>query len=159
MILSSNKGQIFTPDFIVATVTFLAIMVMLYTHTENVYERLNTQEELIYYENLVSVTDLLLLYHGYPKYWNTSNVEVLGLAERPNYLNKTKVEMLSSMSDAKIKQLLGIEGMNFYFSIENSTDKIVEKGSTDWSGAENLYIVNRNAVMNGTSVKLKLLVW
>ena len=157
--MSSNKAQIFTPDFIVATVTFLVIMVMLYTHTENMYERLNTQEELIYYENLVSVTDLLLLYHGYPKYWNTSNVEVLGLAERPNYLNKTKVEMLNSMSDAKIKQLLGIEGMDFYFSIENSTDKIVEKGTMDWSGAENLYIVSRNAVMNGASVKLKLLVW
>ncbi len=157
--MSSNKAQIFTPDFIVATVTFLVIMVMLYTHTENMYERLNTQEELIYYENLISVTDLLLLYPGYPEYWNATNVEVLGLAERPNYLNKTKVEMLNSMSDAKIKQLLGIEGMNFYFSIENSTDKIVEKGTMDWSGAENLYIVNRNAVMNGASVKLKLLVW
>ena len=79
--MSSVKAQVFSPDFIVASVMFILILVILHVHTQDVYEKIEKQENMIYYENLVSTTDLLLLYHGYPPYWNETNIEVLGLAD------------------------------------------------------------------------------
>ena len=154
-----NKAQAFTPDFIVATIMFILIMVILHIHIQSMYEKIENQERMIYYENLVSTTDLLLLYHGYPEHWNHTNVEVIGLAERLNYLNRTKVEEMKLLTNERIKDLLNLGGKSFYFSIKNSTDTVLEKGTTDWSAAENIYIINRNAMMDGASVEIRFLVW
>ncbi len=157
--MSSVKAQVFSPDFIVASVMFILILVILHVHTQDMYEKIEKQENMIYYENLVSTTDLLLLYHGYPPYWNETNVEVLGLADRPNYLNRTRVEQMMGMSESKIKSLLNLGGKSFRFIIENSTDVMFEKGDTGWESAETVYIINRNAIMDEAPVKIKFWVW
>ena len=157
--MSSVKAQVFSPDFVVASVIFILILVILNVHTQGVYEKIEKQENMLYYESLVSTTDLLLLYHGYPKYWNETNVEILGLAERPNHLNRTKVEQMMNMSEERIKSLLNLGGKSFRLTIENSTGVMFEKGDTDWSDAETIYIINRNAIMDGIPVKIKFLVW
>lgn len=157
--MSSVKAQIFSTDFVVASVIFILILIMLEVHTQNIYDKIEKQENMFYYENLISTTDTLLLYQGYPKYWNESNVEVLGIAERPNYLNRTKVEQMMGLSENQIKTLLNLEDRNFYFTLENSTEIMFEKGDVDWADAETVYIINRNAVMDENAVKIRFLVW
>ncbi len=154
-----KKAQVFTPDFIVASIMFLLILTILQVYTQNMYEKIDRQEKLLYYESLISTTDTLLLYHGYPEYWNENNVEVLGIAEKPNYLNRTKIECMMSMTDDKIRKTINIEGMSFNITIENDTDIMYTKGSSDWEDAEDIFIINRNGIMDGKSVKIKFIVW
>lgn len=143
----------------VASVIFLLILTILQVYTHNVYEKIESQENMLYYENLISTTDTFLLYHGYPQYWDNDNVEVLGLVERPNYLNQTKVEQMMNLTEEQIKTLLNLGGRSFYFTVENGTDVMFEKGDTDWEDTETVYIINRNALMEGIQVKIRFLVW
>jgi hypothetical protein len=93
-----------------------------------------------------------MLYRGYPAGWNQTNVEVLGLAERPNYLNRTKMEYMMGISDNLIKELMDIEGSSFNITVSNKTDVIYTKGVSDWGNAESIFIVNRNGIMEGVPV-------
>lgn len=153
------KGQAFSPDFIVASIIFLLILTILQVYTQNMYEKIDKQQNLFYYESLVSTTDVLLLYRGYPANWNQSNVEVMGLAEKPNYINRTKVEEMMAMSESRIRKVMNIEGMSFNMTFSNQTDMLYTSGESDWSSAENIFIINRNAVMDGKPVKLTFIVW
>ncbi len=143
----------------VASVIFLLILVVTHVYTQNIYEKIDRQESMIYYESLISTTDVLLLYPGYPEKWSQGNVEVLGIAERPNYINSTKMGSMMNMTEDRIKELMGIEGNNFYFTVENDTGLVFEKGTTAWNNTDTVYIINRNALMDGASVKIRFLVW
>ncbi len=154
-----KKAQVFTPDFIVASIMFLLILTILQVYTQNMYEKIDKQENLLYYDSLISTTDILLLYQGYPEYWNENNVEVLGVAKKPNYLNRTKVEHMMNMTNDKIRKIINIEGRSFNMTIENSTDIMYTKGSSDWGNAENIFVINRNGIMDERSVKIRFIVW
>lgn len=153
------KAQAFTPDFVVASIIFLLILTMLQVYTQNMYEKIDKQQNLLYYDNLVSTTDLLLLYGGYPQNWDQVNVEVLGIAEKPNYVNRTKVEHMMGMGDDQIKKIMNIEGKSFNITFSNETGIIYTKGSSDWGSADNIFIINRNALMNGDVLKISFIVW
>ncbi len=157
-----KKAQSFGPDFVVSSIVFILILSMLHIHVQSIYERIEKQNDLIFYESLVSTTDLLMLYHGYPRNWNSNNVEVLGLAERPNKLNETKViRFMNDISNENVSKLLNIEGMSFYFLIKNKTSVIMEKNNTGWEkireDSDNIYIINRNAVMNEKQIEIDFL--
>ena len=156
----SAKGQAFSPDFIIASVIFLMIIIMLNTYTSNTYEKIEGQENMIYYENLLSTTDTMLLYQGYPENWDSSNVEVIGLAGRPNHINKTKMErMINDLTNEEIKKLLHIEDKSFNITIQNKTDTLYTKGESDWRDADEVYVVNRRALMNENDIRLRFLIW
>ena len=154
-----KKAQVFTPDFIVASIMFLLILTILQVYTQNMYEKIERQENLLYYDSLISTTDILLLYQGYPEYWNENNVEVLGVAEKPNYLNRTKVEHMMNMTNDKIRKIINIEGRSFNVTIKNSTDIMYTTGDSDWEDSENIFVINRNGIMDDIPVKIILLVW
>ncbi|MCD6477474.1 MAG: hypothetical protein J7K87_00535 [Candidatus Aenigmarchaeota archaeon] len=158
--MSSNKAQIFSPDFIMATIIFLFILVTLQVNNYMIREKIAEQQDMLYYDSLLSKTDILVLYSGYPKYWDASNVEVLGFAERPNILNETKIKEFVSMDENDIKKLLDIEGKSFYFFVKNSEGKIMyEKGSPSWENSDEVFVVKRDAVMNGKGVEMRFIVW
>jgi len=158
--LSSNKGQLFTPDFIMATVIFLFILITLQVNNYAIREKISNEEDMLYYDSLISKTDILVLYPGYPKYWNGSNVEIIGFAEKPNVLNKTKIEAFVSMSDSNIKKLLNIEDKSFYFIIRDSNDNILyEKGSTSWQNSEKIFVVKRNVIIDEKGAEMRFIVY
>lgn len=154
-----KKAQVFSPDFVVASVIFLLILSILQVYTQNVYDKIERHDNLLYYENLISTTDILMLYRGYPDNWNETNVEVMGLAGRPNCINRSKLESMMSMTDQKIKELMNIEGRSFNITVSNETGMAYTKGSMDWSDAENIFIINRNGLMEGEPVSFKFIVW
>ena len=156
----SAKGQAFSPDFIIASVIFLLILIMLNTYTNSMYEKIEKQENMIYYETLLSTTDIMMLYGGYPENWNSTNVEVIGLAGRPNYINRTKLEtMVNGISNNRIKELLGIEDRSFNITVRNGTSTLYTKGGSDWSNSKNIYVVKRRALMDEQEIEISLLVW
>lgn len=83
---------------------------------------------MLFYEELVSATDSLILGKGYPENWNSSNVEVLGLASSPNRLDENKIESFLNLGYEEIKQKLGIGNKDFYLEIKNENGKIIKKG-------------------------------
>ena len=158
--MSSNKGQLFTPDFIMATVIFLFILITLQVNNYAIREKISNEEDMLYYDSLTSKSDILILYSGYPKYWNETNVEILGLADKPNVLNKTKIETFVSMDNGDIKKLLNIEDKSFYFVIRDSDDNILyEKGSTSWGNSEKIFVVKRDIIIGNKGAEMRFIVW
>lgn len=158
--MSSNKGQLFTPDFIMATVIFLFILITLQVNNYAIREKISNEEDMLYYDSLTSKSDILILYSGYPKYWNRTNVEILGLADKPNVLNKTKIETFVSMDNGDIKKLLNIEDKSFYFVIRDSDDNILyEKGSTSWGNSEKIFVVKRYVIIGNKGAEMRFIVW
>src|SRR4030042_425618 len=153
------KAQVFSPDFVVASIIFLLVLTILQVYTQNMYEKIDNQQKPLYYESLVSTTDILLLYGGYPENWDQGNVEGLGLAEKPNYVNRTKVEQMMAKNENQIRSIINVEGMSFNITFSNETGVLYTKGSADWSSAENIFIVNRNAIMDEEPVKKSFIIW
>jgi len=143
-----------------ATVIFLFILVTLQVNNYVIREKISNEEDMLYYDSLTSKSDILVLYPGYPKCWNKTNVEIIGLADKPNTLNKTKIENFASMSDSKIKKMLNIEDKSFYFVIRDSDDNVLyDKGSTSWGNSEKIFVVKRDVIIDNKGAEMRFIVW
>lgn len=127
MEISTKKGQIFSTDFLVAIVIFMFVIVALQTHQARIKDKIQHEEKLLFYEELVSITDNLLLSPGYPEDWNSSNVEVLGLAKTPSILDVKKVEEFFKLNQSSMAKLLGLQPNNFYLTLTKN-GRVIQKG-------------------------------
>lgn len=164
-----NSGQLFSSDFLVAVILFIFVITAIQVQHSSVVRKINNQEELLFRESLISRTDTLVMFQGYPEDWNISSIEVLGLSTgEPNRVNETKLQYFVQMDTSEAKRLLGLRGNSFYFSVENSTGQVIsgggmkyEKGNQGWGGADNIYTVKRNVFLGqqGKIAIMRLVVW
>ncbi|MFB6088389.1 MAG: hypothetical protein ABEK36_01270 [Candidatus Aenigmatarchaeota archaeon] len=138
---------------------FLLTIVTVHTHQTNIYKKIERQEEMLFYEEIMSVTDTLMLSEGYPQNWNSSNVQVIGLASTPNNLNKTKVQRFLGLDYEKVKSGLGFGNKEFYFEMRNKTGIIGSVGNKDYNNSKTINTVNREGLMDGKKIKLSIIVW
>ncbi|RLJ02995.1 MAG: hypothetical protein DRP11_02040 [Candidatus Aenigmatarchaeota archaeon] len=160
------KGQIFSNDFLLAVIIFMLILTTIQATQMKMFEKIDNDREKIYYESLLSRTDTLILYEGYPEFWSPSDVEVLGFAQEPSILNVTKIKYFVSMDYDKLKELLGVRGREFYVEFTDSEGNVIsdggivfKKGRDDWEGAEEITVVRRGVILNGREAVMKVVTW
>ncbi len=126
-----NKGQVWSFDFAVSVVIFFSVVVMIlfswnYTaakHTEQVL--FNEMES-----KAVTLSDSLIRTSGFPKEWNSSDVQIIGLADDENILNETKILQLVSMPYDTIRATMGIMNYNFYLGVRYLNDTVIIMNGT-----------------------------
>jgi hypothetical protein len=157
--MSTNKAQSLTYDFFIA----LAIFFIILTIAMSYWYYLTVQMEDNAKRNLASKTLLsaseVWFKEGYPKYWNTSNVVELGLAN-DGKINSTKMEMLSQLSYSKVASLLSLGTFNLKYEVYNKTNLIFQFPlNSDFSSAKNVYKIERIAILDEKPVKVRTIIW
>lgn len=107
------KGQAFAPDFL-TSVVILGVMLSVFLVSWNsiVDAQITDQRDReLYYQGERTMKNLLNS-PGSPENWNSSNVEVLGFAERPHVLNESKIEEFKDLSSSEKSSLLSSIGFN-----------------------------------------------
>jgi len=149
-ISSHSKGQVSSIDILVSTIIFILIFISL----RGVWlENISEAENGFYFSELQlkseTALDSLVKTEGYPSDWSISNVELIGLAEKPLVLSETKVSNLVLMDYNTAKDLLGLGSYDFKFDIisENPVNNVSVGKTLDANVF--VYSVKRTVVYKG----------
>ncbi|MEM5781789.1 MAG: hypothetical protein QXD43_01155 [Candidatus Aenigmatarchaeota archaeon] len=163
------KAELFSSDFIISILVFfsaLAIIAFYYQNLQSdVYEN-NIRNEMYY--KAMNIASLLATSSGYPQYWDSSNVEVLGFYDNGKF-NLTKFEEFKEIDEQEAKKMLGAGAYNFFISLKNTTGQIIERPGVIYShglpiiNAEQVVKVKRLGLVNlegkPTKVTLEVVLW
>ncbi len=115
-----RKGQIWSLDFVTSIVVFMVAFIPLffiwtYVNTQSQQQILFDQVETL----TLSISDSLIRTKGFPEGWNTSNVNLMGLASEENVLNSTKVSYFFAMGNSEYNRTKAIltGGYDFFFNL------------------------------------------
>ncbi|NIO19414.1 MAG: hypothetical protein GTN76_01360 [Candidatus Aenigmarchaeota archaeon] len=98
--IERRKGQVWSLDFVTSLIIFFLVLVPLffvwnYVNIQNMEQRTFDDIEVL----ALTTSDSLIRTKGVPENWNSSNVNVIGLADEENILNPTKVSEFLSMGN------------------------------------------------------------
>lgn len=120
--LKNFNGQVSSIDVVLATVIFIMIFVFMrgvwIQNIENAQNEFSFSEMQLKSQQAI---DSLVKTGGYPSNWSSSNVELLGLAEKPLVLSSLKVAAFSSFDYNKSRYLLGLGNYDFSIKISSQT--------------------------------------
>jgi hypothetical protein len=152
-----KRGQVWSLDLITSIVIFLLVLIPLFFLW--IYINSQSQQQILFdeVENLaLSVSDALIRTKGLPEYWDTSTVNVIGLASEENILNATKVSYFLSMagSDYNRTRTLLTGGYDFFFNLTDLNGTAY--GTAGSKPAEKMLIpVERYCLYNERITKLE----
>lgn len=166
------KAELFSSDFLISIFVFLAAFLIITFYYQNlqsdVYES-NTRNDM--YSRASKVSSLLAESGGYPHYWNSTDVKVIGLYDSGKF-NLTKFEELQKMDYQTVKSMIGTGVYDFFISLKNTTNDIIEKPGippVEYSygmspvNAEQTVIIKRLGVVNLesniTKVTMEVILW
>jgi hypothetical protein len=161
-----KKAQIWSLDFVISVVIFMIVVIALIFSLN--YTSVQTTEHISINQmgkTALFISDSIIRSKGIPEDWNTSNVKIVGLAEKENVLNETKVRYFLNLSEQKIKETLGIESYNFYVELKDIAGQTVQingdpaiKGSYP-SNANFVVPVERTVLFNEKISKFIFILW
>lgn len=96
------KGQVFSIDLLLSVTVFMGVMTIGIITLDDVVEhqmRFSEQDQLR--QRASQIADLFVRTSGYPSDWNSSSVQVVGLADRSHVLNVTKLQRLEALDKQK----------------------------------------------------------
>jgi hypothetical protein len=147
------KAELFSSDFMIGLSVFLIAMSIFgiyYTNLQNDVVDYKIRNDMQTKAN--SIADQLATSSGSPEFWNSSNVNVIGL-EDSNLINLTKFQELKNIDYYVAKTKLGVGGYELYIEIKNQTGNVISDGeymfgmeTTD--DTENIFYVSRYALAN-----------
>jgi len=107
-------------DFVASLVIFFLVLIPLlfvwnYVNLQNMEQRTFDEIETL----ALKISDSLIRTKGIPENWNSSNVNVIGLAEEENVLNATKVSEFLYMGNSEydLTKSILIGKYDFFFSV------------------------------------------
>lgn len=157
--LTSNKGQVFLPDFVGSVVIFsFILMYFMIGWNGLVGDSLSDDRAELTLGAERSLT-LLLDTQGYPNNWNSSQVEVPGLRNQKGFLSARKILTMKSMAHDERTQLFRNQNHNFTLLEEgniaraNGTRLTFGVGFED---AETLISLKRSVVVNKSGEKVRM---
>jgi hypothetical protein len=167
------KAELFSSDFMISFFIFLSALIIItlyYQSLQNDVSESDIRNDM--YTKSIEIGSLLATTNGQPQYWNSTNVEVIGLYDNGKF-NLTKFEELKKMDKQTVKTMLGIGAYNFNITLtENNTEKIIQKPSdptyfytygTSPTNVEQLVIVKRlgavNLEDNVIKVTMEVILW
>lgn len=117
MTKTNRSGQIISGDFIVSIVVFLFILVIIIPLFARMSEESRERRFIEDVQTkLLFVSDSILKTTGTPDDWNSTNVKSIGLSNKDNRINRTKIARFMSLSSSDAKKFLGLEGLELNLS-------------------------------------------
>jgi len=160
------KAQLWSLDFTGSILIFVISVVIMFFAFNLSVSQIAEQTELTNIEDAaLEVTDALIRTGGLPADWNIGNVEVIGLAERENVINKSKIFNFISLNYNTSKTLLGIANYDYYFEIIHLNNSVIRIDGTNLTGGENytsaktLIPVERYILFETQPAKLKFILF
>jgi uncharacterized protein (UPF0333 family) len=154
----NKKGQVWSLDFVTSLVIFFLVLVPLffvwnYVNVQNMEQRTLNDIQML----ALSVSDSLIRTRGIPENWNSSNVNVIGLADEENVLNSTKVSHLMDMGNNEYELTKNIltGKYDFFFGITDLNG--TQYGTIGSKPADRTVVpVERYCLYNERVVKIEL---
>ncbi len=137
---AKSRGQSSLIDLVIGFFIFALILASIMgTINKNTKDfTRNSEIDEINHDSFFSVKELTET-KGFPENWeilDENSVEKIGLIERRNTISEDKVVAFSNMTYSKTKELLKIEGYDYYFvlnGVDNITAGINPVGQTKYS--------------------------
>src|SRR3989344_297961 len=123
--MKHRRAQISAFDFILASSVSVIILVLV-AATFFLYER--KINEFVLYNDLSTktfqVSDVLIKSEGVPSNWNSTNVNIIGLASEDRVINVDKLNNFIDLSQQEIKDKMATN-YDIYFNLTNITGKSI----------------------------------
>jgi hypothetical protein len=164
------KAELFSSDFIIGLSVFLIAITIFGLYYENLQTDIADYKIRNEMQNkAINIADLLVTSGGDPPYWNSTNVNVIGLYDE-GLINLTKFEQLKNIEYYTAKRLLGVGGYEFYIELKNSTGSVLKNdgitydfGTPNTESALQVFYVERYGLtnLNGNITKtvIGVVVW
>ncbi|RLI99377.1 MAG: hypothetical protein DRP06_03575 [Candidatus Aenigmatarchaeota archaeon] len=145
------RGQIFSFDFLIACSIFILVLVILIGHIG--YNTLQLNELKDKHELIRSGYKLsgIFFMEGYPKDWNSSNVEIIGL-QTDNRIDWNKLKEFENIGYQKSLILLGLK-YDYNITIGNYTF------GENPENASSAFIINRVGILNSSVVPMQIIIF
>ena len=157
MFRKSSHGQVSSIDLMVASILFILIFISIrgiwVSNTQAAQESFFFSEMQLKSE---AALDSLVKTQGYPEQWSASNVELIGLADKPLVLSETKVKNFVLMDYNKALSLLALGNYDFNFSIVSSNPS--DSVSFGRSVSANTFSVGLKRVVNYKGVEASVFI-
>jgi hypothetical protein len=146
-----------------------AVFLILIVFAAGIWLQVNSSAQTnAVYQNLerkaLLISDLLVESQGVPNGWesNASAVQVIGLASTDHELDAEKVASFKAIADSNYetaKQILGIEGDDFYFKITDLNSAEIVSGGNMSAGTEQRIVIQRRVLYNDDYAILEFGLW
>jgi hypothetical protein len=162
------KAELFSSDFIISILLFISIIAIAGLY----YQNLQTDVYDSYIRNdmqtkAMNVASLLATTSGDPKYWDSSNVKVIGIYDSGRF-NLTKFAELKEIDYTTSKRLLGIN-YELNITLKNETGNVLESNGVVYSFGIPLIDVKQSVLVkrlglveiegNVSKVIMEVLIW
>ena len=158
------RAELFSTDFIVSIILFLSIVVIVgfyYGNLQNDIYQQYVRDDM--YRKAINAADLLVVSSGSPKYWDATNVEVIGLNDEGK-INLTKFSELKNLDHQTVRQMMGTGIYNLNISLKDETgnfikeDDIVYTFGLPLTNAKNIISIKRLAIADLETENKKVIV-
>lgn len=163
----SGKGQIFSVDFLAASMVFLFIILTILAFTNTVFQQTVFNEKNELDETAILVANSLLYSQGEPANWHTLNgvneISNIGIVEARNVIAEEKLERLVDLNQnyyGETKDILGASKYGIRVSIlrMQNNQSIAEFGLEPLEESI-VSTANRLAYYNGENVIARIRVF
>ena len=150
MVGLKKRGQISSIDAFIAIILFVMLFISLrgvWLNNMNV-----SSKKIIALEMQVSAQqaiDVLTKSGGYPADWESENVSIIGLANKPFVLDSQKVALFESMDYSLVKEKLGLQGYDFVFDLNSSLPGLNKSIGASIDNNKTIFQLTRNTVYAG----------
>lgn len=164
----NRRGQVWSFDFIASVTIFFVVLIVLFFVWE--YTTMQNNDQILFNDmesKALDTIDTMIRVRGFPDDWDSSNVEVLGLASEENILNESKLLEFVGMDYYNSRRVLGILGYDFYFQVLNLNDTQAYSGPIPLltgvdpltSNAVTIVPVERYVLFDHRVAKLRFTLW
>ncbi len=155
-----EKGQTVSYDLLIAVLLFLLLMqTMQFLWTDSLQGNLDQQGIITMRELASNVSETLIKSQGFPREWNSANVETIGLAQRPSVLSVDKVREFGLIDHNQARILLALSQYDFFFELDSVLNELDVNVGNAVPDTGELAVVSRNVIYGGENANAKLYIF
>lgn len=154
-----RRAQLIAIDLFFAFIIISILLVAIFLTWNQYLVRL---DERVQYSNMaikaMQLADTFVKSPGYPLEWNSSNVEVIGLAIDDRQISTEKMNNFTNMTESSIKDIMKIENYDFYFTLKAFDGSINITHGSNITGKQSVAI-RRYVIYENKSSELLFALW
>ena len=154
----TNKGQLFSYDFLVAVSIFMLLISIGILYTQQFFSDLGFAKKSKELEKKCLDVSNILLSEGIPPNWNPSNVKLVGLATDDS-LNETKVQNLMAMDVNQVKEMFGIPSYGLRIRVYTLNGTTLLLFGNNASSYNHMAVFKRFTILDEQPVVLEVWIW
>lgn len=153
------KAELFSSDFMISIMIFLSVLIIVGSYYDNF------QTDIYQYSirndmhaKLTNIADVLGTSSGEPKFWDSSNVKVVGLYDDGQF-NLTKFSELKKINYGSAKILIGTGAYELYLVLKNETGSVIDSFGLPIANAENVVSIKRLGLAENKKATMEVILW